>query len=223
MVDLYVLAGRFKLLYSVPPAAWLLIAAVFLGFWTLLMIFLNRRAPSEQCGNPGMLRRTERKRKLSFTLNMILMLAGLLLILLVTFVRRESSVHQVILFPLRVLFGKKAPGDYWQVSIMNIVLYVPFACGLAFCLKSGRGRLRRHPALASVLICLLLSLAAETGQFLLGAGTAEVDDVLMNTLGAVLGCLPCYLCCRDGYASASGTSIESQPDEIDAGNGKDMK
>lgn len=34
---------------------------------------------------------------------------------------------------------------------------------------------------------LLLSLVVEAGQFILGSGVSELDDLILNTLGAVLG------------------------------------
>jgi len=40
---------------------------------------------------------------------------------------------------------------------------------------------------ACLLAGLLLSLAIEGGQFILGSGLAETDDLLLNTLGAIAG------------------------------------
>ena len=154
-------------------------------------------------------------------LNFFLVLVGLAIIVLVTFVRRGSDEHRVVFYPLRVLYGMKAPGDYWQVMIMNLVLYVPFACGLAFCLQRGRGWLRCHPVFVTVLICLLLAVIAEVLQYITGSGLAEVDDVLMNTLGGVLGGMPCHVCCRNGELFASG--LPAEPRSVLAENETDLK
>lgn len=190
MNNLLYIVGRFKLLYRVPPGTWLLIAAGFLVLWTLLMCLLDWRIPPEQSENPGFLRGARWRGRADLAFNLLLTLVGLLIIALVTFVRRGSVEHRVVLYPFRVLYGMKAPGDYWQVTIMNLVLYVPFACGLTFCLEHGRGWLGRHLVLATVVICLLLSLLAETLQYITGSGLAEVDDVLINTLGGVFGTIP---------------------------------
>lgn len=190
MDDIFTIYRQFKVLYRVPPVIWLLIAAGFLALWTLLMRLLDWRVPPEQSRNPGFLRSARRRGRAALVLNLFLVLLGLMIIALVTFVRRGSVEHRVVLYPLRVLYGMKAPGDYWQVMIMNLVLYVPFACGLAFCLGRGHGRLWRHPVFATIIICLLLSVLAEVLQFITGSGLAEVDDVLMNTLGACLSTLP---------------------------------
>ena len=56
----------------------------------------------------------------------------------------------------------------------------PWQCGggaiICFCLGVG----------------LLLSLLIECAQFVLGCGISEIDDLLLNTLGAMAGyaCLP---------------------------------
>lgn len=195
MDNLFYIARRFKLLYRIPPLNWLLITAGFLGLWTLLICLLGCRIPPEQRENPGPLCGARWLGKIAFVLNLALMLAGLLTIILVTIVRRGSVEHRVVLCPFRVLYGMKAPGDYWQVTIMNLVLYVPFACGLTFCFCRGHGWFRRHPAWGTALICLLLSVTAELLQYFFGSGLAEADDVLMNTLGGALGTIP-YVICR---------------------------
>lgn len=184
MDDIYSFVKQFRLLYRVPPDIWLLIAAGLLLLWGLLMGGLVQRGPD-----------VPRRGRIAVGLNLVLMLAGLLIIILVTFVRRGSAEHRVILYPFRMLYGMKAPGDYWQVTIMNLVLYVPFSCGLTFCFCRGHGWFRRHPAWGTVLICLLLSVTAELLQYFCGSGLAEMDDVLVNTLGGALGTIP-YIICR---------------------------
>ena len=194
MIDLYYIARQFKLLYRIPPGRWLLIAAGFLVLWTLLMTFLLRNVPREQRKNPGVLRRAFRRWKIAAALNRLLLIFGLALILLLTFVRRGYGEKGLVLLPLRPLFGVKTPGDYWQVMIMNIVLYVPFACGLTFRLRERVW----HPFWVALLICFLMSVLAEALQYVFGSGLCEVDDVLMNMLGALFGALPSVICRRLG-------------------------
>lgn len=189
MKELYHFVGQFLLLYRIPPEYWLLIMTGFLVGWTLLMVLLSRRVPVRQIENAALMRRSIKRNKAAYAVNLILMLMGLTIIFLATFVRRGSPVHQVVLIPLRVLLGQKAPRDYWQVTIMNLVLYVPFACGLCFVM--GKKRLR--PVRETVLTCFILAFVAEALQYALGSGTAEVDDILVNTLGALLGTIPYML------------------------------
>ena len=48
-------------------------------------------------------------------------------------------------------------------------------------------RLRDGHLWQAALAGLCLSLLVETGQFILGSGVSELDDLILNTLGAVLG------------------------------------
>lgn len=189
---LYRFAGQFLLLYRISPRYWLMIIAVFLILWTLMMALFCRKVPVGSGGSTALMQYSLRRDRAVHALNLVLMLVGLTIIFLVTFVRRESSKHEVILIPLRVLFGLRAPGDYWHVTVMNIVLYVPFSCGLCFVI----GKKHTHPACMTVLICFILAFAAEARQYIFGSGTSEVDDVLMNTLGAFLGTLPYVFSCK---------------------------
>ena len=61
----------------------------------------------------------------------------------------------------------------------NIIWFVPFG----FLLK----RLTRMTAVKIVFFGFLLSLFIETMQFIFGTGVSEIDDLLLNTLGAVCG------------------------------------
>ena len=46
----------------------------------------------------------------------------------------------------------------------------------------------------AVLAGFLLSLSIEIAQFVLGSGVSELDDLILNTLGALLGYLGTFLC-----------------------------
>ncbi len=69
----------------------------------------------------------------------------------------------------------------WLNPILNTAVFVPLGVLLPL---TGR-RLRK--GYVSLLAALGLSLLIESAQFLLGAGTFDVDDLICNTLGAVLG------------------------------------
>jgi len=73
---------------------------------------------------------------------------------------------------------------FWQI-ILNILLFIPFGFTLSTylnCHKSNR------PLFLSVLLtAFLLSASVEVLQYLTSRGFTEVDDVINNTLGAVIG------------------------------------
>ena len=50
-----------------------------------------------------------------------------------------------------------------------------------------RAPLQRFPLLRAALWGFLLSLAIETMQYILGSGISELDDLILNTVGAMLG------------------------------------
>ena len=76
--------------------------------------------------------------------------------------------------------------DLWRAGFVpfvflfvgNIVCFVPFGFGLP-----ALTRLRR----AVVPLCFLGSLLIEVLQWTFGTGVSQIEDVLLNTLGAVIG------------------------------------
>lgn len=66
-----------------------------------------------------------------------------------------------------------------RIVLFNVLLFIPF--GFLITLRTGR-------ALRTVVVTLVVSVLIETLQALLPLGrTANVDDVILNTLGAALG------------------------------------
>ena len=70
--------------------------------------------------------------------------------------------------------------DFIYLFFGNIVWFIPW--GLFF-----RAFLRK-PVWVSVLSGTLLSFLIETAQYYFAVGDAELDDVILNTLGAMIGC-----------------------------------
>ncbi|WP_338215036.1 VanZ family protein [Lacticaseibacillus salsurivasis] len=71
--------------------------------------------------------------------------------------------------------------DLWYQSFGNVLWFIPFGFGLP--------SLRRTKIAAWRVIGwgLLLSLAIESLQFVLASGVADIDDVIFNTIGTILG------------------------------------
>ncbi len=68
--------------------------------------------------------------------------------------------------------------------IGNVILFVP----LGYFLPSffARGRLRPH---FTIPICMCISIAVEISQFMTKTGSLDVDDVILNTIGGIIGYL----------------------------------
>ncbi|MBQ7521209.1 MAG: VanZ family protein [Clostridia bacterium] len=74
-------------------------------------------------------------------------------------------------------------GNWWDFCYLffgNLIWFVP----VGVLTKLGGGRLW-----LAVLVGFLLSLCIETAQFVLGSGISELDDLILNTLGALMGYL----------------------------------
>ena len=86
----------------------------------------------------------------------------------------------------RLLAG--GAGEWGALALFNCLLFMPFGFFLAAELTLWRGNdggVVRMAALCGFAYSLLL----ETLQLVLRRGTCELDDILHNTIGAVLGAL----------------------------------
>ena len=79
-------------------------------------------------------------------------------------------------------YAKLARVGYWRYFVYlfvgNLIWFAP--AGVLVRLRGGK---LWQAALAG----LALSLVIETAQFVLGSGVSELDDLILNTCGAVLG------------------------------------
>lgn len=136
-------------------------------FWALLMFVLRK------------------KRILVRILNATLCFAAFGGILYATMFRGEGEHGNPILLPLHSLILAQGQPEIYRTLLMNVLLFVPLGLSLPFVLPE---RWTCH-ALLSVIIAASLSVYVELAQFILQLGRTEIDDVLMNTFGAVLGVL----------------------------------
>lgn len=74
---------------------------------------------------------------------------------------------------------------YWRLFLWNVAGNIAWFLPLGFLLPWEIKRLRRLRNLA--LFAFLFSLAAESLQYVFAVGIFDIDDVILNTLGAVLG------------------------------------
>ncbi|MGG1616987.1 VanZ family protein [Paenibacillus sp. NRS-1782] len=78
--------------------------------------------------------------------------------------------------------AQSLPFRVWGVNLLgNIVIFVPFGILLPVIWVS----LRRFGSLLLTVVVALVIL--EVSQMLLGAGTMDVDDVILNVLGMLIG------------------------------------
>lgn len=111
--------------------------------------------------------------------------------------RSGTTERSISLIPFHAdaLYTSKA--EYPRMLLMNVLLFVPFGMSMPFLIKEpssigGSGALdwiRRHPATATIIVAAIFSLVIEVLQYALAIGNTEIDDLLMNTLGAAIGTL----------------------------------
>lgn len=95
-------------------------------------------------------------------------------ILYITLLRRAPGYNENIRLHLKLW----PYAGVWAGNLLNLILYIPFVW------TSQRWKPnRRRIAVAA----LMLSVGCEVLQYFTGRGTADVNDVLFNTLGAVVG------------------------------------
>lgn len=116
----------------------------------------------------------------------LLFIAYLTVLLRLTVFRNGCFTHglctgEMNLVPGRAYFQLLSWRSYRAAAYLffgNILCFVPLGLYLAC---------RGWDLPACLLAGLLLSLAIEGGQYVLGCGVTEADDVLLNTLGTMAG------------------------------------
>ena len=66
----------------------------------------------------------------------------------------------------------------------NIIWFVPLGVYIG---------IQKGSLIKAILLGFLLSVAIEAGQYIFSTGVTEVEDVILNTFGCLLGCIPFHL------------------------------
>lgn len=141
------------------PAAFGIGVLVFALLWALF------RLRGRRVSRPGLL---------------LLWLIYLPMLLILTYFEREAgSRHGISLVPFETLGGPRAN----SYVLENVFLFLPFGI-----LMAGTFKPLRRPWLG-LLLGAVCSLGIEVSQLVTQRGYFQVDDILMNSLGAGLGCV----------------------------------
>lgn len=101
-------------------------------------------------------------------------LYSVFLILYITLLRRAPGYNENIRLHLKLWPN----AGVWAGNLLNLLLYIPFGW-TAQKWKPNRKRI--------VSAAFMLSMFCEVVQYFTGRGMADVNDILFNTLGAVVG------------------------------------
>lgn len=115
--------------------------------------------------------------------NGVLFAGVMAVIFYMTVYTRGENPNEAVLIPFRSFQEAKIQPELYRSMLMNVFLFVPIGLSLPFVLgeESMAGFL-------TIITALFFSVGIEYLQYRYALGTCEVDDVIMNTLGAVVGC-----------------------------------
>lgn len=122
------------------------------------------------------------------------------MILRLTLLFRESAERQVSLIPFYGLAeALVTPNtEQFRTWLMNVFLFVPLGLSLPFILPDKIP----HKVILTVTSAALFSLMIEYLQYRYALGYCETDDIIMNTLGALVGSISYMLYCKCGGATS---------------------
>lgn len=124
------------------------------------------------------------RKKPKFQIGVLLtFIAYIFAVLYITTFMREGGTNSTVQMELLNWMRDDGIENYNHV-LLNIAMFVPL--GILFPLITD-GSEKKFLSAAS--FGLLFTVSIETGQLLLHSGTCDIDDILSNTLGTVLGAL----------------------------------
>lgn len=157
----------FRLIYTMPLYKVCLVMVLLLVLWAYYRAYLPK--------------------KLFTAMNLCLLVTSVFAVLYLTVFSRKVGTYDVVLVPFSALSEAKKEPERYRSMLMNVFLFFPLgmACANAF---SDKMKMRRRVILV-VAIGFALSTAVEYIQYRFSLGMAETDDVICNTLGALVGSL----------------------------------
>lgn len=125
----------------------------------------------------------------------VLYLAALVYVLLFSpyFGRTQETPHGVNLAPLteirRFWKGPESLGSpqFWINVVGNVLAFLPLGLFTALLLR------RRYYGAFALAVTYLASLGAELLQYCLRVGSFDIDDVILNSVGGLLGILIAFI------------------------------
>lgn len=110
-------------------------------------------------------------------------LAFVLILLFTVLFRSGEGTLELSLIPLISFKNAKIEPELYRTMYMNMLLFMPLGLSLPFAISDKS----KHNILFTILVGSLLSVMIEICQFVFFIGRCETDDVIMNTLGVLIG------------------------------------
>ena len=101
----------------------------------------------------------------------------------------ERQLNLILFIDLINIYRDRGSVEFFRLFLGNIGWFIPFGFLLPMLLK-------RKNLFITMALGLLFSFFIETTQFVFYKGVAELDDLILNTLGTAIGYLLFKLSCR---------------------------
>lgn len=124
-------------------------------------------------------------------LNAVLCIAAVFAILELTILSRQPSVSVFSPIPFYSLAAARNYPLLYRDNFMNVLLFVPFGMALPYILPDRC----KHKIRLTALCGLSFSVIIELSQLIFKLGKCETDDLIMNTLGTLIGSLAFVITC----------------------------
>ena len=111
-----------------------------------------------------------------------------------TLIGRNGGSAELILAPLNNFVEAREQPEMYRSMLANVCLFVPLGAFVGSALAGSEGKFAvalktRNIIAFTAIIGLAVSLVIEIVQYAYGLGRAEVDDLLCNTVGMLVGSL----------------------------------
>lgn len=152
-------------LYEFPIYCWLVLVLILLLLWTLSAVRFQNSSVWQ-------------------TLTVIAFVISIVLIVMVTLVYRQTGGDKGFsMIPFSSFEIARIHSDVYQEVMLNVVLFFPVGLTMPFVIN----RITDHPVIITIISSCILSVLIEIFQYLFNRGYAEIDDVIFNALGVVVG------------------------------------
>lgn len=117
--------------------------------------------------------------------NILAFLETLIIVIWITLYIRNSDTSEVILVPFHSFIEARVQPEMYRSMLMNVFLFFPIGLSLPNILPDRW----KHSALITIAFAFLLSSSVEFLQYRYQLGRVEIDDVICNTFGCMVGTL----------------------------------
>lgn len=148
----------------------------------------------------GYIGKKEGKKRWWKILNFVAFAGIVTVIFYMTVYTRGESTEEAVLIPFQSFRAAKIQPELYRSMLMNVFLFFPIGLSLPNALTKWK-----FPVLITIVVAFFFSTGIEYIQYHYGLGKCEVDDIIMNTLGATIGSLAYMISRKDFFCSSQRT------------------